>query len=75
MNRSRTEVYGEMVLDLLPGAPGHVGRFPRKHVDIRPEEGDERDFLFIPQLYPYGDGLLGIVLETDRLGEGRAIGR
>ena len=69
-----TGVHDKMVLDHLPGDPGHVGWFPCKHVDIRPEEGDERVFLFLPQL-PYGDGFLGIIPEVDPLGESRAIGK
>ena len=35
-----------MVLNHLPGNTGDVGCLPRKHVDIRPQEGDEREFLF-----------------------------
>ena len=75
LNRPCTMVRGEMTLDHLPEDPGHVRRFPRKHIDVCPEGGDERAFLFVPQLYPYGDSLLGVVPKTDRLGEGAAVGR
>ena len=75
MDRPRTGVHGEMVLDHLPGDSGHIRRFPCKHVSVCPEEGDERIFLFLPQLCPYGDGLLRIIPETDRLGEDRVVGR
>ena len=71
----RTGVHGKMMLDHLPGDPGHVGRFPRKHVNICPEKSDEHIFLFLPQLCPYGDGVLGIIPEVDPLGESRAIGK
>ena len=75
MNGPRTGVHGKMVLDHLPGDPEHVGRFPRKHVNICPEESDEHIFLFLPQLCPYGDGLLGIIPKADRLVEGGAVRR
>ena len=35
-----------MVLNHLPGNAEDVGCLPCKHVDIRPQEGDERAFLF-----------------------------
>src|SRR6266508_1133405 len=40
------------VLDHLPGDSRHVGRFPSKDVQVCPEEGDERAFLFIIELCP-----------------------
>ena len=36
----------KMVLSHFPGNAGDVGCLPCKHVDIRPQEGDERAFLF-----------------------------
>jgi hypothetical protein len=39
-----------MVLNHLPWDPRHLRRLPGKHVDISPEEGDEREFLFAVQI-------------------------
>jgi hypothetical protein len=41
------EVDLQMVLDHLPRDPGHLWRLQGKHVNIIPEEGDEREFLFV----------------------------
>jgi hypothetical protein len=40
----------QMVLNHLHGDSGHLRRFPGEHVDICPEEGDERAFLFLSQV-------------------------
>ena len=45
-----------MVLNHLPGNTGDVGCLPRKHVDIRTQEGDERAFLFAVEGGAYGEG-------------------
>ena len=44
-----------VVLNHLPGNTGDVGCLPRKHVDIRPQEGDERAFLFAVEGGAYGE--------------------
>jgi hypothetical protein len=38
-----------MVLNHLPGDPRHLRRLPSEYVGICPEEGDEREFLFLSQ--------------------------
>jgi hypothetical protein len=40
----------QMVLHHLPRDPRHLRWLPGKHVDISPEEGDEREFLFAVQI-------------------------
>ena len=37
----------KVVLDYLPGNTGDVRWLPSKHIDIRPQEGNERVFLFV----------------------------
>jgi hypothetical protein len=39
-----------MVLHHLPRDPRHLRRLPDKHIDISPEEGDEREYLFAVQI-------------------------
>ena len=51
--RMRTD--SKMVLNHFPGNAGDVGFLPRKHVDIRPQESDERAFLFAVQGGAYGE--------------------
>ena len=41
--RMRTD--GKVVLDYFPGNTGDDRRLPRKHVDVRPQESNERAFL------------------------------
>jgi hypothetical protein len=36
----------QMVLNHLPRDPRHLRRLPGKHVNVSPEKGDEREFLF-----------------------------
>jgi hypothetical protein len=48
--RSRLDV--QFVLGNLPRDPLHVGGFPRKHVEVRFEEVDERAFLFRVERHP-----------------------
>ena len=56
------------MLDLLPGYPGHVCRFPRKDARIGTQEGDERVFLFRIELGPDQHRLGGVVeAEAHRL--------
>src|SRR5512144_1661890 len=53
--------YGETVLNLLPGDPGHIRRSPCEDVSVCLQEGDERVFLFVVQK------------TTDSCGLGRAV--
>jgi hypothetical protein len=39
-----------MVLNHLPRDPRYLRWLPGKHIDISPEEGDEREFLFAIQI-------------------------
>jgi hypothetical protein len=57
----------QMVLDHLPGDPRHLRQFPCEYVGICLEEGDERDFLFLPQIACDASGLGGIHAEPDGL--------
>jgi hypothetical protein len=43
-------VYLQMVLNHLPRDLRHLRRLLGKHVDISPEEGDDREFLFVVQI-------------------------
>ena len=56
-----------MVLNHLPGNTGDVGCLPRKHVDIRPQEGDERAFLFAVEGGAYGEGPSRAILPDGHL--------
>ena len=51
-----------MVLDYFPGNTGDVKRLPRKHVDIRPQESNERAFLFRIKRGTDGEGTTSAVL-------------
>jgi hypothetical protein len=57
----------QMMLNHLPRDPRHLRRFPCKNVDICPEEGDEREFLFLPQIARDAGGLGGIRADLDGL--------
>ena len=37
----------KVVLDYLPGNTGDIRWLPGKHIDSRPQEGNERAFLFV----------------------------
>ena len=52
--RMRTD--GKMVLDYFPGNTGDVRRLPRKYVDVRPQESNERIFLFRVKRGTDGEG-------------------
>ena len=54
LDGSRMRADGKMVLNHLPGNVGDVGCLPRKHIDIRPQESDERAFLFAVEGGAYG---------------------
>src|SRR4051812_34368319 len=40
-------VDSKVLLDYLPGNTGDIRWFPCKHIDIRPQKGNERAFLFV----------------------------
>src|SRR4051812_26895360 len=50
----RMRTNNKVVLNHLPGNAGDVGSLPYKHFDIRPQEGDERVFLFVVNGGAYG---------------------
>jgi hypothetical protein len=50
LDQSGIRVDLQMVLNHLPRDPRHLRRLPGKHVNISPEEGDEREFLFAVQI-------------------------
>src|SRR4051812_44627469 len=58
--RMRTD--SKVVLNHLLGNAGDVGSFPCKHIDIRPQEGDERVFLFVVKGGAYGESSSRAVL-------------
>jgi hypothetical protein len=61
--RSRLDV--EFVLGNLPRDPLHVRGFPRKHVEVRFEEVDERAFLFRIERCP--DTEFAAIVGDDRI--------
>ena len=46
LDRSGMWADSKVVLDYLPGNTGDIRWLPGKHIDIRPQEGNERAFLF-----------------------------
>src|SRR3954471_14959543 len=52
----------KLVLNYLPGNTGDVRRLPCKHIDIRPQEGNERAFLFAVKCGTDGEGTTSAVL-------------
>ena len=46
LDGSRMGTDSKMVLNHFPRNAGDVGCLPCKHVNLRPQEGDERAFLF-----------------------------
>ena len=57
LHRACVRAHNQVVLDHLPRDPGHIGRLPCKHIDVSPEEGDERAFLFVTQITANSDDL------------------
>ena len=55
------------MLNHLPGNAGDVGCLPCKHIDIRPQEGDERAFLFAVEGGAYGEGPSRAILPDGHL--------
>ena len=65
--RMRTD--SKVVLNHLPGNAGDVGSLPCKHIDIRPQEGDERVFLFAVKGGAYGkSSSRAVLIDKDLLG-------
>ena len=58
--RMRTD--GKVVLNHFPGNTGDIRRLPRKHVDIRPQESNERAFLFGVKSGADGEGTTSAAL-------------
>src|SRR6187399_2935224 len=52
----------KLVLNHLPGNAGDVRWLPSKHIDIRPQEGDERAFLFAVKGGTDGEGTTSAIL-------------
>ena len=52
----------KVVLNHLPGNAGDVGCLPCKYIDIRPQEGDERAFLFAIEGGAYSESPARVVL-------------
>jgi hypothetical protein len=86
LDQSGVGVDFQIVFNHLPKDPGHLRRLPSKHIDISPEEADEREFLFAVQITRdtgsltnfgpdldglYGDILLGGGLHTGLLRSSR----
>jgi hypothetical protein len=59
----------QMVLNHLPRDPRHLRRLPGKHVDIRPKEGNEREFLFAVEITRYVSSLSSLSPDLDGLYE------
>src|SRR4051812_8422109 len=53
---------GQVVLNPFPWNPGDVRRLPCKHIDIRPQESNERAFLFRVESGTDGEGTTSAVL-------------
>src|SRR3954468_15968837 len=53
---------GKLVLNYLSGNTGDVRWSPCKHIDIRPQEGNERAFLFVVERGADGEGTTSAVL-------------
>ena len=58
----RMRTNGKMVLNYFPGNIGDVRWLPRKHVDIHPQESNERAFLFRVESGTDGEGTTSAVL-------------
>ena len=58
--RVRTD--GKVVLNYFPGNTGDVRWLPCKHIDVRPQESNERAFLFRVKRGTDGEGTTSAVL-------------
>ena len=63
--RVRTD--DKVVLNYFPGNTGDVRWLPCKHIDIRPQEGDERPFLFAVEGGAYSESSARVVLLNGHL--------
>jgi hypothetical protein len=50
LDQSGVGVDLQMVLNHLPRDPRHLRRLSSKHINISPDEGDKREFLFAVQI-------------------------
>jgi hypothetical protein len=57
----------QMVLNPLPRDPWHLRWLPGKHINIIPEQGDKREFLFVAQVPRNAGGLGSIRADLDNL--------
>jgi hypothetical protein len=64
-----------MVLSHLPRNPRHLRWLPDKNVDISPDEGDEREFLFVVQVTQDMGSLANFSPDLDGLYEDIFLGR
>src|SRR3954470_16924091 len=68
----RMRIDSKVVLNHLPGNAGDVGSLPCKHIDIRPQEGDERVFLFVIKGGAYGESSSrAVLIDRNLLGSWR----
>src|SRR3954465_11384543 len=58
----RMRADSKVVLNYFPGNTGDVRRLPRKHIDIRPQESNERAFLFRVESGTDGESTTSAVL-------------
>ena len=58
----RVRADGKVVLNYFPGNTGEVRWLPCKHIDIRPQESNERGFLFRIKRGTDGEGTTSAVL-------------
>ena len=66
-HRPCVRAHGKVVLDHLPRDPGYIRRLPCKHIDVNPEECDERTFLFVAQVTADPDDLGRVFAHPDLL--------
>ena len=75
LHRPCVGAHSKVMLDHLHRDLEHIGRLPCKHVDVSPEEGDERAFLFATQVTADLDDLGGVFAHHDLLrGDGGVSG-
>src|SRR5438105_1929962 len=67
--------YDQVLLDHLPRDPGHVGWLPCKHINVCPEEGDEREFLFGVKRPTHLHGLCRVGIQENLLDWASTAGR
>jgi hypothetical protein len=67
LHRPSIKVDLQMMLNHHPRDPEHLWQLPGKHINIVPEEGDEREFLFVAQVPRDAGSLGGIHVDLDDL--------